>query len=72
MGDMLQSGDKWQNGGELLFEAEIANETEDGEEEVKVQVPFCHIMNNTRDHSEIPVLRTALGLDEEALDRTDG
>ncbi|KKZ65352.1 hypothetical protein EMCG_01280 [[Emmonsia] crescens] len=72
MGDMFQSGDKWQNGGELLFEAEIANETEDGEEEVKVQVPFCHIMNNTRDHSEIPVLRTALGLEEEPLDRTDG
>ncbi|OJD16522.1 hypothetical protein AJ78_03299 [Emergomyces pasteurianus Ep9510] len=64
-GDMLQSGDKWQNGGELLFEAEIINETEDGEEEIEVQVPFSHIMADTRNHTEIPVLRTILGLSEE-------
>ncbi|EDN02888.1 predicted protein [Histoplasma mississippiense (nom. inval.)] len=34
-GDMLQSGNKWQNGGEILFDAEIPNEAEDGGEEVK-------------------------------------
>ncbi|KAL2379166.1 hypothetical protein RJZ90_005465 [Blastomyces dermatitidis] len=64
-GDMLQSGNKWQNGGELLFEAEFANGAEGGDEEIKVNVPFCHIMKNTRDHSEVSVLRTILGLDEE-------
>ncbi|PGH10017.1 hypothetical protein GX51_00283 [Blastomyces parvus] len=63
-GDMLQSGNKWQNGGELLFEAEFANGAGDGDEEIKVTVPFCHIMKNTRDHSEVSVLRTILGLDE--------
>ncbi|EEH06504.1 conserved hypothetical protein [Histoplasma capsulatum G186AR] len=66
-GDMLQSGNKWQNGGEILFEAEIPNEAEDGGEEVKVRVPFCHIMKNTRDHSEVSVLKTVIGLDEERV-----
>ncbi|KLJ11136.1 hypothetical protein EMPG_13588 [Blastomyces silverae] len=65
-GDMLQSGNKSQNGGELLFEAEFANgAAEDGDEEIKVTIPFCHIMKNTRDHSEVSILRTILGLDEE-------
>ncbi|OAX81832.1 hypothetical protein ACJ72_03822 [Emergomyces africanus] len=68
MGDMLQSGHKGQNGGELLFEAEITNEAEDGKEAVvEVQVPFSHIMTNTRNHTEIPALRTILGLEEEHL-----
>ncbi|OJD11671.1 hypothetical protein ACJ73_09495 [Blastomyces percursus] len=64
-GDMFQSGNKWQNGGEILFETEFANGAENGVEEIKINIPFCHIMKNTRDHSEISVLRAILGFDEE-------
>ncbi|PGH11128.1 hypothetical protein AJ79_05075 [Helicocarpus griseus UAMH5409] len=63
-GDMLKSGAMQQNGGELLFEAEFADATNSNDDRIKVNVPFCNIMQTTRDHSEISVLRAILGLDE--------
>ena len=47
--DALKGGDYFQVGGEFLFD--------DGE------VTWCHRMKNTRDHSEIPVMRKVIGLD---------
>ena len=46
---MLRGGDFSQVGGEFMFE--------------EGKVTWCHRMKNTRDHAEIPVLRTQLRLD---------
>ncbi|KAK2748051.1 hypothetical protein FQN55_004600 [Onygenales sp. PD_40] len=63
-GDMLQSGDKQQNGGELLFEAEITDPVTSDMKGYNVKVPWCHLMENTRNHSEISVLKDVLGIGE--------
>ncbi|MCJ1412717.1 hypothetical protein MMC19_006815 [Ptychographa xylographoides] len=47
----FRGGDYWQVGGEFLFE--------DGE------AVWCHRMQNTRDHAEVPELRKQLGLDDQ-------
>lgn len=48
---MLSGGHFWQIGGEFLFE--------NGE------VTWCHRMQHTRDHTEVPEIRKLLGLDDE-------
>ena len=50
---MLSAGNFWQVGGEFLFEADGI-------------VSWCHRMKNTRDHSELDVLRKELQMDEAA------
>ena len=47
-----KGGDSSQNGGEFLFEA-----SEEGQEK---QVTWCHRMENTRDHTEVPELARVL------------
>ena len=47
--NMMKGGDFYQVGGEFVFE--------DG------RVTWCHRMRNTRDHAEVPEIRTVLGLD---------
>ena len=48
---VLSGGHFWQIGGEFLF---------DGGD-----VTWCHRMQNTRDHAEVPEIRKHLGLDDE-------
>ncbi|MCJ1391919.1 hypothetical protein MMC18_004786 [Xylographa bjoerkii] len=48
---LLSGGHFWQLGGEFLFE--------NGE------VTWCHRMQHTRDHAEVPEIRQQLGLDDE-------
>lgn len=72
-GDITKAGDLSQNGGEYLFEVEgveTASQKEGrvyqpkGNEGLKVRVTFCHRMQNTRDHTEIPQLAGLLGSPE--------
>lgn len=51
-----------QNGGEFLFESLDGNVEMTGEEEE--QVTWCHRMQTTRDHTEIPDLMRVLGIDQ--------
>lgn len=57
-GDVFSGGDTSQVGGEFLFEKETSsNDTGD------IKVTWCHRMQNTRDHTDVPVLRRVLELD---------
>jgi hypothetical protein len=70
-GDAFKAGDMRQVGGEFLFE--ITGETRDRHDEEKhptVRVAWCHRMSNTRDHSEVDVIRMVLGLDSEESERS--
>jgi hypothetical protein len=53
----LHGGDYWQVGGEFMFEI-------DG------SVSWCHRMENTRDHAEVPEIRKRLGFDKPALEES--
>jgi AhpC/TSA antioxidant enzyme len=68
-GDILQAGDIKQVGGEFLFEVmggdmRLSNAKAGSESLKKVEVTWCHRMKNTRDHAELPDLKSALGLNE--------
>ena len=69
-GDLFKAGDIKQVGGEFLFEntSEVnqtsdANSTETSDSNSRVNVTWCHRMANTRDHSEVEVIRRILGVD---------
>ena len=68
-GDILQSGDIKQVGGEFLFEVE-SRDTRLGKSAsgegvpTVVKVTWCHRMENTRDHTEIADLKMVLGMEE--------
>ena len=75
-GDVTKAGGLSQNGGEFLFEVEGANlsytspegnaKTATGNVGMKkVQVTFCHRMQNTRDHTEVSVLAKSLLVSED-------
>ncbi|KAL1969441.1 hypothetical protein VTN77DRAFT_8879 [Rasamsonia byssochlamydoides] len=78
-GDAFQAGDMRQAGGEFLFETYPGNSSHGGsqdhddgdEEEDAVRVTWCHRMANTRDHTEIDVIRLILGLDLESSSEKD-
>ncbi len=68
-GDVTKAGDMRQNGGEFVLEVK------GGEEKLstvlkakgnpglrKLEVVFCYRMQNTRDHTEIPILSQVLGM----------
>jgi hypothetical protein len=72
-GDVTKAGDLSQNGGEYLFEVEGVDTRSTkqehgykpkGNDGLKVKVPFCHRMRNSRDHTEIAQLVELLGLTE--------
>lgn len=68
-GDALQAGDIRQVGGEFLFEvaggdARVTNSKSGNGAITRLEVAWCHRMKNTRDHAELPELRTVLGLDK--------
>ncbi|PGH13547.1 hypothetical protein AJ80_06297 [Polytolypa hystricis UAMH7299] len=75
-GDALKSGDMLQVGGEFLFEVDETPPSRSASSSSSsltllslkrdvgsVQVTWCHRMNHTRDHTEIPVLLGILGLE---------
>lgn len=68
-GDALQAGDMRQVGGEFLFEV-TGGDTRLTDSNMgngglkKLEVGWCHRMKNTRDHAELPELRTVLGLEK--------
>jgi hypothetical protein len=74
-GDAFDSGDIKQVGGEFLFETvenpgqdhhdDMASETSDS----RVAVTWCHRMANTKDHSEVAVIRRILQLDPVGSDQ---
>lgn len=73
-GDVMKAGDMRQNGGEFVLEVsgadqrsnnvEIAGETKGNRGLGNVQVMFCHRMQNSRDHTEIPQLARLLGVNK--------
>lgn len=68
-GDVFKSGDIRQVGGEFLFEitGEVNQASDDNPTKTSdskndcVNVTWCHRMANTRDHSEVEVIRRILG-----------
>lgn len=66
-GDVLQAGDYKQVGGEFLFEVTGGGtrlgDCKRGNRALKrLRVRWCHRMQNTRDHAELPELKSVLGL----------
>ena len=75
-GDVTKAGGLSQNGGEFLFEVEGADlryASPEGDAKTatgnvgmeKVEVTFCHRMQNTRDHTEVSVLAKTLLVSED-------
>jgi len=63
-GFATKGGDFWQVGGEWLFHKTVGVGKSDslGLGEGRWEVKWCHRMQNTRDHAELPEIRRVLGL----------
>jgi len=64
-GFATKGGDFWQVGSEWLFQktVEKGGEGSSGSGKRRWEVKWCHRMQNTRDHAELPEIRRVLGLD---------
>lgn len=64
-GDVLKGGDSKQVGGEFLFVTKKTGDGETNPEETDAKVEWCHRMKNTRNHSSVSDIQSALGISTE-------